>query len=269
MGIGRISSASTAASWKCVVPLADGVEVVDQFHARPLARHGEAGFLAVVVERDGGDPVGIEGAGAVVLGALHAEPFAVAPDARTDIAMRTAALDAAVAEDVAGQQPGEDVPALGFGAGKQQALDDAEVGPQSLRDVGIHRRQLDDEADDVVHGAAGSAVGFGNAKGQQPGLRDAAYQDVGQFATLLAFSCFGADLRQQLRRAGEQARRIRGGGRSTEMRRRVRRGEGGEGFRGAGACARSTVAHALGRGLERHGIPGERTKILGCRARAA
>jgi hypothetical protein len=94
-------------------------------------------------------------------------------------AVRAAALQPAVAEDVAGQQAAEPQPLLGLGAAVQQAVDGAEVGAQGLGGVGVDGGQLDHEADHLAHRGAGAAKGLGNAPGQQAGLGDAAHQRIG------------------------------------------------------------------------------------------
>lgn len=150
--------------------LADGVKVVHQVQASACAWYDEAGLLAVVVQSEGADPVGIQRAGAVELGAGDV-PLAsawVLCDACGDLPIGAATLPPCVAKNFAVQQVGQPVLQLCGITCRQQAFDKAKAGAQGLRDVGVGGGNVQQQLEQVAHRAPWPSVLAGMRRVNRP-----------------------------------------------------------------------------------------------------
>lgn len=155
----------------CRQRLAETVPVVDDLDTRRPAVDHRADRLSLLVARPQIDPIGEERAGRIELLAIDAPAVAVARHrGRVMGSLRVPDLGKAAADRLPGRDATEPEAAPTGICGIQDILREAEMRPQRIGDIGVGRREFDQQAEEFGQADAEASVSLRHAQGGETSL---------------------------------------------------------------------------------------------------
>ncbi|MNM92675.1 hypothetical protein D3C81_1050180 [compost metagenome] len=152
------------------VLLADAVPVIEDPHALAVGGDQRAEGVAILATGRHQHPIGIQGAGAEVLGAVQAIAVAISQQGGLEgiVAHRLGRLlGEGVAEDLAGRRELQAGVAQRLGGCTQQLVDQQVVGAQDVRHIRVGLGQADEHLEQLAQAGAGAAACVRQAQGTQ------------------------------------------------------------------------------------------------------
>ncbi len=184
--------------------LAEPVPVIQAGDAGRRGRHGNGHMFVALVGRDG-NPVGIEGTGAVVL--LAVEQPAPAVLAQVDaVAGGFGAFGHRRAEQLASDHALEPARVALLVLIVEAPFDEAEMRTKDLRQVGVGLGQAADQAEQLLQAGTEAAMTLRHAQAAEAGIAQPAHGVIRQLATLLAGDGAVCDTVEEGLENGQQVR---------------------------------------------------------------